>query len=90
MGNSTCSALTGEHRGGVHHRVAAEHRLLDRLRTGHVPDHGVGLGDAQWVKGGRNPLTSPDQQPDLVALCGQRGHRMATDISGPTGDQHPH
>jgi hypothetical protein len=74
----------------VHYRVAAEHRLLDRRSAGHVPDHGIGPGHPQRIKGGRDPVTSPDQQPDLVALPGQRGYRMAADISGPTGDQHPH
>jgi hypothetical protein len=79
-----------EHRGGVHHRVAAKHRLPDRRSAGHVPDYGVAPGDPQRIKGGRDPVTSPDQQPDLVALPGQRGYRVAADISGPTGDQHPH
>jgi hypothetical protein len=74
----------------MHHRVAAKHRLLDRRGAGHVPGHGVRSGNPQRIEGGCDPVPGPDQQPDLVTLPGQRGYRMGADISGPTGDQHPH
>jgi hypothetical protein len=78
------------HAGGVHHRVAAAHRLLDRGWVGDVADHGVDPGDAQRAEGGRDPLRVADQQPDLVAVVEQRGHGVAADKPGPAGDQYTH
>jgi hypothetical protein len=86
------AAVEGVDRTGVHDRLTALHRALDRLRVGDIAHHCVQVGSlqAQRRHRGRHPLDGSDQQAHLVATLDQGRDGMGADIAGPTGDQNAH
>jgi hypothetical protein len=86
------AAVQGIDRAGVHHRLAARHRLVDYGRVGDIPHDCVQVGGpyAKRCNRGRHPVSGANQQPHMVAMLDQGRNRVGADETGPTGDQNAH